>query len=366
MNRNALRLSILLFCVATGRSAADEQPGPFDEFAKTAHIVVGPRDETHEQYLLQGWNEPTVVDLRGSRFLANENGPFAVGKLPPAWPDPAALKALPEASLEEKYPVSLRGGPAPIYVRGGSVIGIQPRELPWRIVKGRYDGDAVRIQSAGPMVVDGLYSENVEDTFSPRGGGRWTIRNCYARYLRDDFVENDGLQSGEVDDCLVEGCHVFISARPGKRAAPKALAEKKANPPHVVVRRTVVHVPALPYDGDMKQADRETIVDGKAGGKLFKWSPAGGTLDVSDSVFRVDVISPSGSNSMHFPAGTYRNVTLVWLGGGDYPAPIPPGVTVTDDVSLWERARKAWFDRHPEFKPLDGPTPPARTSPNTN
>ena len=50
---------------------------------------------------------------------------------------------------------------------------------------------------------------------------------------------------------------------------------------------------------------------------------------------------------MDLPRGTYRNVTLVWLGGGRYPGAIPSsGVTVTDDIGVWNRARAAWLSRH--------------------
>jgi hypothetical protein len=280
------------------------------------------------------------------RTRPNENGPFSADKLPKPWPVGDAFKAIPEASQEEKYPVALRGGPAGVMVLGGHVTGVQPRELPWRFMKRCYDGDAVRIESAGEMVVDGLFAENIEDVFSPRGGGTWTIRNVFAKYVRDDFVENDGLLSGEIDDCLIDDCHVLVSNRPGKQAAAKALAEKIDNPPVVKIRNTLARVPALPFDGDMKMSDQEHIVDGKSGGKLFKWSPAGGTVEATDCIFRVDLMSAQGPSSMAFPPGKYRNVTLLWLGQGDYPAKVPDGITVSRDPRVWETARAKWLEKH--------------------
>lgn len=320
------------------------------DFEQHGRVVLGPDGETHGRLELPGWSEPTLVDLRRSRFLANQDGPFASGELPKTWPTGDAFKTLGEASQDEKYPVSLKGGPAGVCVLGGRVVGKQPRELPWRFMKKSYDGDALRIESAGPMIVDGLYSENVEDHFSPRGGGDWTIRHSRAVYLRDDFVENDGLLSGEIEDCLVDDAHVFISNRPGKRAAESAVAKKKNHPPHVKVRDTLVRISPLPYDGDMKLADQAHIVDGLSGGKLFKWSVAGGTVDVRNCIFRLDMISPNGPSSMGFPPGTYVDVTLIWLGDGDYPAPLPPGVTVSRDVTIWETAREAWLQKHPNLR----------------
>ncbi|MGY8642587.1 MAG: hypothetical protein ACKVJU_16015 [Verrucomicrobiales bacterium] len=38
---------------------------------------------------------------------------------------------------------------------------------------------------------------------------------------------------------------------------------------------------------------------------------------------------------MSFPPGTYRNVTLIWLGDGDYPKPLPDGVKLSRNVKNW-------------------------------
>jgi hypothetical protein len=343
--------AIVSFLLVIGgyQSASAEKPikdWTREDFERQGEVVTGPVGVQREQLKLMRWTKPTLLDLRKSQFLANEDGPFVDGKLPKEWPTGEAFKQLSEASEAEKYPLALRGGPAGVFVLGGTVIGRQPRELPWRFLKRSYDGDAVRVESSGEMVVDGLYAENIEDVVSPRGSGFWTVRGVYGKYVRDDFVENDGLLSGEIIDCLVDGCHVLVSARPGAKAAERAIAEKINHPPKVTIRDTLCHVEPLPYDGDMKLEDRETIVDGKAGGKLFKWSPAGGTLEVENCVFRVDVISPQGAKSMSFPEGSYRNVTLVWLGAGDYPAPVPEGMTVTRDVLVWDRARSDWLKKH--------------------
>lgn len=317
-----------------------------DDFQRSGKVVAGPEGEQHKQFELRNWAAPTLVDLRKSKFLANENGPSKPDALPKSWPAPDALNQLPEAADTEKYPLSFRGADHGLYVRGGSVVGVQPRELPWRLLKACYDGDAVRIESSGPMIVDGLYAENIEDVFSPRGGGDWCIRNSYGKYVRDDFVENDALQSGEIIDCLVEGVHVLISNRPGRKAAARAIEEKSKNPPHLAIRDTLAWLSPMPYDGDMKLTDREHIVDGKAGGKLFKWSPAGGSVTVENCVFRLDVVSPQGASSMEFPTGTYRNVTLVWLGAGEYPVPLPAGVMLSRDIKVWQKTRDAWLKRH--------------------
>jgi hypothetical protein len=320
------------------------------DFRAHGHVVRGPRGDVRQQYMVEDWQPKTLIDLRDAVFYANEGGPMAAGKLPVPWPDPAALKQLPEAAGAEKYPVSIKGradGRRDVFVLGGRVVGVQPREIPWRLMKALYDGDGVRIESAGEMIVQGTDFENVEDAVSPRGTGYWVVRGVRGRYIRDDFVENDGLLSGEIVDCLAE-TYVFISARPGRQSAADAerMAKKAANPPHVKIRDCVIHVPAMSYDGDMKLDDQKYIVNGKAGGKLFKWSTNGGTVEVTNCTFRVDAIAASGPNSMGFPKGMYRDVTLVWLGEGKYPAPVPEGIKVTKDVKAWERAQAEWLKRH--------------------
>jgi hypothetical protein len=79
---------------------------------------------------------------------------------------------------------------------------------------------------------------------------------------------------------------------------------------------------------------------------------------MSDSIIYVEEPSQTELGSDRFPPGTYRNVTLVLGPGypGTYRVALPPGVTVTHDVSVWERARAAWIDDHASLVSL---TPPA-------
>ena len=318
-----------------------------DDFKSHGHVVAGPSGQVRDQFLFRDWQPKTLLDLRQSDFFANENGPMIEGRLPAKWPSPEALKQMPFAAGGELYPVSIRSAQKDVVVLGGRITGVQPREIPWRLMKGLYDGDGIRIEAAGEMVVRDAEIENVEDAVSPRGSGYWTVQGVWGRYIRDDFVENDGLLSGEIIDCLAE-CHVFLSARPGRKSAADTakMAERAKRPAHVKVRDCVVHVPAMPYDGDMKLDDQNFIVDGRGGGKIFKWSPNGGTVEVTNTLFRVDAVATTGPNSMIFPRGTYRDVTLVWLGKGEYPGAVPDGVNVTKDAKVWENARDAWLRRH--------------------
>ena len=81
----------------------------------------------------------------------------------------------------------------------------------------------------------------------------------------------------------------------------------------------------------------------------FKWSAAAENLrlDMADTIIRVDAAGRNGPRSMNFPPGTYRDVTLIWLGSGPYPGTLPEtGVSVTTDQMVWDTARAAWLRRH--------------------
>lgn len=317
-----------------------------EDFKEKGQITAGPQGTQDEQFEFLHWPSQTLVDLRESTFLALQNGPFQKDKIPQSFPMGEALHSLRGGVSGEKYPVSIRSrrGARNVLVLGGKVIGQQPLELPWRIMKHAYDGDGIRVESPGDKIVDGAHIENVEDGFSPRGKGAWSLRNTYMHYIRDDFVENDGLLSGEIVNCLADQVFVFVSARPGKNANPEILDAR--TPPMVSIRDSLVHLSPMPHDGDMKGKERAHIEDGKVCGKLFKWSRWGGTVEVSDCIFRVDGMSSSGKTSMGFPRGSYKNVTLIWLGEGDYPAKLPDGITVSRDVELWVAARERWLQQN--------------------
>lgn len=312
------------------------------EFKQSGHIVKFPSGKHSERLMFYKWPGDNVyLDLTGCEFFAHEDGSISTENLP--LPN-VSFSGYKGCGLAENYPVSIRGrGSKNIVVNGGRIIGVQPRQLTWRFMKKFYDGDGIRIEAADQKIVDRVYMENVQDGFSPRGGGTWILRNSHLKYVRDDFVENDGLLSGEIDNCLAEGVFVFLSARPGKTNDPEVLKMLDAREPPVVrIRNTLAHLEPMPFDTEGENK-RYIIKDGKACGQLFKWSPWGGTVEVSNCIFRRDQMCSTGPTPMSFPDGKYENVTLIWLGEGDYPKPLPKGVKLSRDVSIWDRAREKWL-----------------------
>jgi hypothetical protein len=245
---------------------------------------------------------------------------------------------------ETRYPLAFgearhgqsTGPPAErLCVIGGKVVGRQPRSLTWQQVKHQHDGDALRIVAGDWYVVDGLRADNVEDGVSPFGDG-FVGRNLYLTYIRDDCIENDAISGGYVADSLFDGCSMGLSERPSSGFDPTPPPPGET----FTMDRVLLHVQPMPRD--------ETTPDGLGNGQLFKWSKKwSNRLVLRDSIFWVERVSMNGARAMGFPDRTVaHNVTLVWTGPGDYPAPVPPGVTVTKDRTVWDNARRSWLAGH--------------------
>lgn len=255
----------------------------------------------------------------------------------------ATFTAYPDEAL---YPVNIGNkSPGPrLCLVGGLVVGEQSRDLSWQEVKTRYDGAGVRVGGNDWYVVDGLRVDNVEDGIDPRGtkdrypkdGDGFVLRNLYFTYIRDDCVENDDIAAGVIEDSLFDGCYTGISERPGK--GNEQLSHPAPEGEELVVRNVLMRLQELP-------GTRGGAPDEAGHGKLFKWSDVGNRLRLEHSVFVVEGVPSEGETD--FPPGTVaEDVTVVWLGEGEFPGEVPDGVRITTDESVWDEARAQWLERH--------------------
>lgn len=246
--------------------------------------------------------------------------------------------------------VVIRGG-SNIRVTGGRIIGPAPKSTVWSHMKNNpvhgngYDGDGVLFKGAnGVAKVDHMVIDNMMDPLSFNGPevDAFEVCSVYARGSRDDFIEDDSCHDGIVRDSLVDGTHMFISARPGSQGRGKVCA------PNLTIENSLVSLNCQPYNGDMKgNKDRNSCNGTTTGvGQIFKTSVGGPTVNAKDSIFIVEDQNEGGTPQMDFPKGTYENVTLVWLGGGAYPGKLQPGITVTTNRQLWDKARADWLRVH--------------------
>jgi fibronectin type 3 domain-containing protein len=171
--------------------------------------------------------------------------------------------------------------------------------------------------------VDGLRVDRLVDGFGPAGDGI-VLRNAYISNIRDDCVEGDYLSAGRIEDSLLDGCYAGISVDPVTRPSPK-------NPEPLVLDGVLMRLKPFTASPTAMRAIR-----------LFK-SEAWANIVVRNSVFLVDKTT---TRADQFRAVQAENVTVVWLGDGTFPGPVPPGVTVVTDPSVWEEAREDWLREH--------------------
>lgn len=174
------------------------------------------------------------------------------------------------------------------------------------------------------------------------------------RGYRDDAIENESNTINLVfKNSLVDGTYMGFACRPAKGSSRYDME----NPPDatLTIEDTLLRLEAMPY-----RVGKEAP-DGWGHGHLFKWSAAAPKkVVIRNSIFVVERQSCQSRSAMRFPEGTVcQNVTLIWLGGGVYPGNLPEsGVTVTDDVSIWQKAKAAWLKKH-GYNP-DPKLPPAQ------
>jgi hypothetical protein len=268
-------------------------------------------------YRLNAIPDNKTYDLRQARIVgypASNTYPLALGKRDPG-----------------KYTCVL----------GGTIVGRQSRTLSWQVMKRSHDGDGLNLRSHGG-VVDGIRVGNVEDGIGTIGGDPEGIfiRNAHMSYIRDDCIENDSVVGLIVKDSLLDGCYFGLSERPGAGSRPSSSPENE----QTLLDGVLLRLQPMPYD----RRDARCAADGRGTGGFFKWSAFANKLVVRNSVLLAERLAARCRGAMHFPGGaSFENVTLVWLGPGDYPGNLPAtGVTVTRDRSVWDRAKADWLLRH--------------------
>lgn len=254
--------------------------------------------------------------------------------------------------VPNNYPFRI-GRPDPgarTVVVGGRVVGQQSRELAWREMKRDHDGTGALVYATSDgdwLIVDGARYDNMMDDLRPRAASRFVFRNIWSRYTRDDVIENDEVRGGLVHDCLFEGAYMFLSEQNGSWDGRYELEIS-----HVLAR-----LEPMPYDTDVggDPPVAGSLVDGRGHGQLFKHFGDPTPLYVHDSIFFVSQLSVNGAASMRFPEdAVWEDVTLIYAGGGAYPAPVPSGVTELnlEDYSreeleqVWDDAVTTWRRRH--------------------
>ncbi len=175
----------------------------------------------------------------------------------------------------------------------------------------------------------------------------------------DDAIENDGCKKLlGIEDSLLES-KMGISMRPG---ADSTAATGSCGSYAVPVKNSLINIICVaddrPDGSDIRnpsKARNNSCGPSRSASQVFKSSPASSkiTFNMSNTVIRFEAMSRNGWASMALPRGVYSNVTVVWdpvRTGLKYQGPpMPKGVTMTTDKTVWTRAKAAWLAAHPHL-----------------
>jgi hypothetical protein len=288
-----------------------------------------------------------IVNVSGSTYMDN-NGSYEFSYDARGW----TINSI------EKYPVKVGNnnpGTRQVWV-GGEVNGLFPTNLTWREMKNSYDGCGILMRSKHYLVIDGMRIHNVMDGIRPQdNSGVYKIANVYATYIRDDAIESDEMMGGLIEDCLFDGCYMFLSQQ-GER-------HWRTDLDSLYITNTLARLEPMPYDyhnsgGRRPQFESLYGINAKRHGALFKHhDPLDAPVIVENCIFYVPQYSVNGIADMNFPtfAGCrYSNNILLWTGGGKYPGKLPAkGVTEYNLINstreeidqIWNNAVNEWIIR---------------------
>ena len=262
---------------------------------------------------------------------------------------------------------------------GGYVESNKPWDATWLDHKDGNPGELTRNSTAIDMkgfdlTVSGLHFFNVHDGVRTNNAFDWQIQHVWGEYVRDDCVESDGWNSGQIVDSLFDGCYTGISTRPSS-----SHPEYDGTGEVLLIDRVLLRMEAMPYPYRWQTKSGNIDENGdpwdeNSGdipyrhGNLFKMEeedPRNIHFIIRDSVFLMDHENLN-SDDFDFPPEEFidemTNVTVIWLGEGEFPGYLPPGditvVTGQAGLDLWTEKVTDWHDRHPDVGPTRKPSEP--------
>jgi len=232
----------------------------------------------------------------------------------------------------ENIAISIGGGSGICFL-GGDVMGSEPPATPYSTMHLTYG----LVARASSFRVEDLRVFDYGDgaSMDAQGDANWSVRDAYFKFIRDDCVENDFLNSGTIDNSLFDGCFEGFSSRPYTTTLD-------GSDNLVVVRNSLFR---------LQDMDQGYSRPGHGG--FFKWDAKAPRIELYNNVYRVD--SPIVENDALIPPANKLQAcsgnVMIWLGAGPFPETLPPCYTLlTGDAGLeyWNRAVAAWKAGHPK------------------
>lgn len=264
------------------------------------------------------------------------------------------------------YPVILAGG-TNVCFAGGEIVGDYPEQIgnDAHATWDRLHSTRALGFKTGNFTLEGVRVHNFGDAIAIRAdeASSFTIKGVHLSHIRDDCVENDWLRGGVIEDSLLDGCYTAFSTRSECQAC-------NGSQRTMTIRDSLIRME--PMQGVYQNRGQ---IPGH--GSFFKWDSSGVSpkLALHNNIFRADQDSSGGN--LGIPQGKLAectNNTMVWLGAGSYPDPLPETFnnqscfTLTTDRAVWDNAVAAWKNRQGGGGPAPTATPtpavPAPTIPS--
>ena len=229
------------------------------------------------------------------------------------------------------------GGGSGICWQGGEINGQLPPSTPWATM---HDSYGIDVDGASFLLEDlRLFDLGDGVTMDSQGDVTWIWRDVYFKYMRDDCVENDFLNSGTIENSFFDGCYSGFSARPYTSVLDGSN--------HVVVlRNSLFRAQAM---------DQGYAQPGHGG--FWKWADNSPKIDLYNTVFLID--GPTiEDDAIVPPPGKLRNCSgnvMIWLGSGPFPEPLPSQtgcftlLTGVQGQQYWDSAVAQWQAAHPNL-----------------
>ena len=292
-------------------------------------------------------------------------------------------------------------------IKGGRVDGAIPKTATrdmWydgvgMTKSGVYDAFVFQQSTARPNygMFRNTYAEDYEDAYDTQADGTGSASKVYldhveAKNIRDDCFENEGSKESPdlgvrnvyIKNSLFDGCFTGLGWRPPESSSASDGSNPNAS---FTMEDSLLRVNLQPLgdaakssNGAPKYCSSAKVTSGRCyddpnssdshrflgGYGIWKWStdaPVAANHVVRNTVFRLDGQSYSSCTPWNWPNGTYENVTLVWAGpSGQYNRlcsdALPAGVTLTEDVSVWNTAVANWRQYGTPFPPEAENQPP--------
>ncbi len=212
---------------------------------------------------------------------------------------------------------------------------------------GEFSCSDIRIEGDGPFVVDSVTGHNLHDTLRVTGRRDtpfFAVRNSWFTYVRDDGVDNNDLVSGVVENNLFGGVYTGVSARTSSSV--------DGSDELMIIENNLFHMQAQPgpHHGDTRW--NWSPGDDVGFGNAFKWSSDSPEVILRNNIFLVDEADEGTWGLRKDKLRESENNIIVYTGSGDPFKDmdlLPDNIQITNDLSVWENARRDWIVNHPNL-----------------